>query len=995
MMKRKARLLASTLIVGVGVGAMPALAQTTAEADAPQEIIVTGSRIQRTDLASVSPVTVVGQEEFQMTGAVNVEQVLNTLPQVLPGFTGNSNNPGNGAVTVNLRNLGTTRTLVLVNGRRWMFYNTSQIVDLNTIPQFMLEGVDVVTGGASAVYGSDAVAGVVNFRLRKDLEGVIAGATYSITGEGDGSRLSVDLGFGTKFADGNGHIALYANYTKREPIFQSARTFSRTAAGDGCIIPGSTNSSTGLGINFGGATSSCVSRGGEVGLIPQGSSSTPIATLPSVGGGNGLIFNPSGGGTRPFLNPEDLYNYAPDNYLQLPQERYLIGGYASYEFSPGHELFTELSFVNNHVNQELAPTPAGVSAPLMVNSPFFDAGTQARLRALDTDGDGYVTTNVGFRFNQSGARNALQNRNAFRILAGVRGDITSNLQYEAFYSYARTQNTQYQQGNVSVSRYQAALSSEFGPDGQLRCRDAAARSAGCVPINVFGLGLADPAAINYVTINSTNLEQSSLKNAVGVISGTFGNLGLGADDLGFAIGAEYREMGASYSPDTYLSSGDVVGFNAGQPTSGRYNAQEIFAEIRVPIISEGIVHRLELNGAARYSDYSLETVGGVWTYAAGVEFAPIRDVGFRGQYQRAVRAPNVEDLFGGQSVGFPSATDPCSGRFTGQRTDTLYALCRASGVPASVTDPETGNITSGVWSIAVQPTAQIQGVFGGNPDLKEETSDTWTVGAVIQPSFAPGLNITVDYFNITVKDTISQFGGGLNSALSLCYTVVQDVDHPVCAPFIGQRNSTTGALGVTNGGGNPLILSANIGKLKTSGIDTQVDYTLPLGFSLFGKEESRLNFFFLGTYLDKFRSTAVASIPERETIAEGSVSTNPLPRWRHTARLALADSFGTVSLRWRYFGPIEDPRVKNTFNGLERVGTDPAHLPNARVGAVNYFDFSFSADVDERLTLTAGVNNLFDKLPEVLGAMQEQANTYPSTYDVLGRDFFISARLRF
>ncbi|MCG2842648.1 TonB-dependent receptor [Sandaracinobacter sp. RS1-74] len=985
MMKRKARLLASTLIVGVGVGAMPALAQTTAEADAPQEIIVTGSRIQRTDLASVSPVTVVGQEEFQMSGAVNVEQVLNTLPQVLPGFTGNSNNPGNGAVTVNLRNLGTTRTLVLVNGRRWMFYNTSQIVDLNTIPQFMLEGVDVVTGGASAVYGSDAVAGVVNFRLRKDLEGVIAGATYSITGEGDGPRLSVDLGFGTKFADGNGHIALYANYTKREPIFQGARNFSRTAAGDGCIIAGSTNPSTGLGINLGGSTGTCVSRGGEIGLSPQGSGSTPIATLPSVGGGNGLIFNPSGGGTRPFLNPEDLYNYAPDNYLQLPQERYLIGGYASYEFSPGHELFTELSFVNNHVNQELAPTPAGVNAALQVNSPFFDAGTQAALAALDTDGDGYVTTTVGYRFNQSGARNALQNRNAFRVLGGVRGNITSNLQYEAFYSYARTQNTQYQKGNVSVSRYLAALSSEFGPDGQLRCRDAAARSAGCVPINVFGLGLADPAAIKYVTINSTNLEESSLKNAVGVISGTFGNLGLGADDLGFAIGAEYREMGASYSPDTYLASGDVVGFNAGQPTSGSYNATEIFGELRIPIISEGIVHRLELNGAARYSDYSLESVGGVWTYAAGVEFAPIRDIGFRGQYQRAVRAPNVEDLFGGQSVGFPAATDPCSDRGTpASRTDTLRQLCLDSGVPAA-----------NVFTRAVQPNAQIQGVFGGNPDLKEETSDTWTVGAVIQPRFAPGLNITVDYFNITVKDTISQFGGGLNSALSLCYTVVEDLSHPVCAPFVGKRNATTGALGATSGGGNPLILSANIGKLTTSGIDTQVDYTLPLGFSLFGKEESRLNFFFLGTYLDKFRSIPVASIPERETIAEGSVSTNPLPRWRHTARLALADSFGTLSVRWRYFGPIEDSRIKNTFSGLDRVGADPALLPNARVGAVNYFDFTFSADVDQYLTLTAGVNNLFNKMPEVLGAMQEQANTYPSTYDVLGRDFFISARLRF
>ncbi|TKD52262.1 TonB-dependent receptor domain-containing protein [Sphingomonas baiyangensis] len=995
-------LLTTAVLVGATVAA-PAFAQeavpsiqgagVSAEVDprgADQDtgtIVVTGSRIQRPDLTSTSPLTVVSSEEFQLSGATNVEQVLNTLPQVLPGVTGFSNNPGNGAVTLNLRNLGATRTLVLVNGRRWMFYDTNQIVDLNTIPQFMVEGVDVVTGGASAVYGSDAIAGVVNFRLRQDLNGIIMGGQYNITERGDGARYNIDFAMGSDFADGRGNVALFANYTQRKPIFQNQRDFSRFAAGDGCIRPGTTNPDTGIGQNLGGALGTCVSRGGELGLIPQGSASTPIASLPSVTSPSGLgyIFNPTGGGVTPFLDPDNLYNFAPDNYLQLPQERYLIGAYGNYEVTEGVELFTELSFVNNSVPQELAPTPIGQSVNLQLASPFFNDQTRALLAPLDTNNDGYVTTNVGFRFNQSGPRNVDANRTAFRILGGVRGDIAPKLQYEAYYSYARTRNSQFQQGNIARSRFGFALNTSFDAAGNLQCADAGARAAGCVPLNIFGLGLADQDAIDYVTINSNNTEISELQNAVAVVSGSLFNLGLGAGDVGFALGGEYRRMSSQYIPDTFLASGDVAGFNAGQPTSGSYDVKEIFGELRVPIIEDGFIDLLELNGAARYSDYSLGNVGGVWTYAGGVNIAPVPDILFRGNYQRSVRAPNVQDLFGGNSTGFPAAQDPCSDRGPANtRTDAVRALCIASGVPAA-----------NVFTRAVQPNAQIQANFGGNPNLSEETSDTYTVGAVIRPSFIPRLNITVDYFNIKVEDVISTFAGGLNSALSLCYTVAQDLSNPICQAFTGLRNPATGALGETSGGGNPNILSANIADLETSGIDVQVDYNMPLGFSLFGNGESRVNFFYLGTYLDRYRSTAVASIPERVTIAEGSFSGNPLPQYRHTTRLTYSDGPASLSLRWRYFGKVQDFRIENTFSGLDRVGTDPALLVNPFVSEVNYFDLTANVDVSDNFTLTMGVNNLFDEKPEVLGSLQEQANTYPGSYDVLGRDFFVGARLQF
>jgi len=1005
------RLLTSTLLFGAFALAMPASAQTAppppptppqstdSDAETPIEttidpdaqanegteaIVVTGTRIRRRDLQSSSPVAVVQDEEFQLSGSVNVEQVLNTLPQVLPGVTGFSNNPGNGAVTLNLRNLGSTRTLVLVNGRRWMFYDVSQVPDLNTIPQFMLESVDVVTGGASAVYGSDAVAGVVNFRLRQDLSGIHLGATNSITSRGDGHRYSVDAAVGANFADNRGNVTAFGNYTVRKPLFQGDRDFSRFAAGDACIVPGSTDSDTGVGRNFGGSLATCESRGGEIGLIPQGSPTTVTGTL--AGLSPVRIFDPNGD-VRTFVDPDDLYNYAPVNYLQLPQERYLVGAYGSYEISELAKPFFELSFVNSVVAQELAPTPAAVSAPLQIASPFFSPATRTFLgQFADPASPGFTRPLlVARRFMEIGARNQNANRDAFRVLGGIKGDINPNLQYEAFYSYSRTRNTQFQRGNVARSRFIAALTTEFGPDGQVRCRDAAARAAGCQPLNVFGTDTISDAAANYVSVDSTNQDVSDLQNAVASVSGTLFNLGMGAPDVGFAAGVEYRRPKSQYIPDEFLSSGDVLGFNAGQPTSGKYSVKEIFGELAVPILRDTFVHRLEINGGARYSDYSLKNVGGVWAYFAGAEFAPVRDIMFRGQFQRAVRAPNVAELFGGQSTGFPGASDPCSDRgATTQRTPEIRALCIASGVPEA-----------SVFTRAVQPASQIQGFFGGNPDLQEETSDTFTVGAVISPRFIPRLNVTVDYFNIKVEDVIGTAGGGLNSALQLCYTVVLDLSSAVCQLFAGTRNATTGAIGETQGGRNPLILSANNASLETSGVDVQADYNQPLPFSLTGKSQSKLSLYFLGTWLDKYRSTALAEIPERETIGEGSVAGNPLPKWKHTARLTLSDGPVTVSGRWRHVGEVEDPRIKNTFQGLERIGTDPALLTTPQIDAVNYFDLTLGFDITDHFTLNMGVNNILDKTPQVLGSLQEQANTFPGTYDVLGRDFFVSTRLRF
>ena len=980
----KASLLAGTIMAGAVI-ASPAYAQdvTTAETETAEEttsIVVTGSRIQRTDLNSTSPIAIVSPEEFRLTGAINVEQVLNTLPQILPGLTGFSNNPGNGAVTLNMRNLGATRTLVLVNGRRWMFYDTNQIVDLNTIPQFLLGGVEVVTGGASAVYGSDAVAGVVNFNLR-DIEGLEVGGSYSLTGRGDAARYQFNAAIGSSFDDGRGAVTMFANYTRRDPVFADAREFSERAGGDGCIVPGSTGrGSIGTPFPTGIAVGTCIARGGELGFVPQGSPTGPTGTFNAGPTGNqsSFIFNPNGGGSRPFQDPGDLFNFAPDNYIQLPQERYLIGAYGHYEFTDGIEAYSELSFVRNDVNTELAPTPAGVSAPLFVNSPFFNDQTRGLLLqnpASATLGPDYRTTTVAFRFADIGSRNSSFAREAFRVLGGVRGGITDNINFDAFYSYSRTTNTNIQQGNIARSRFINALTVEFVPGSttDLRCVDASARAAGCVPLNIFGNGLASREALDYLAIQATNITESELTNAVASINGSLFNLGFGADDVGFATGVEYRKMSSNFIPDTFLSTGDVLGFNAGQPTSGGYDVREVFGELRVPILEDSFIEDLTLTGAFRYSDYSLDRVGGNWTYNVGGDFAPVQGIRFRGQYSRSVRAPNVQDLFGGASTGFPGAADPCSDRGpTAERTDALRAFCIASGVPASA-----------VFTRGVQPAAQIQADFGGNPDVAEETSDTYTVGVVLQPGFVPRLNITVDYFNITVEDTIGTRLGGLNTALSLCFNTVQDFSDPTCQIFAGNRNPGTGALGVTAGGQNVSLVQDNVGRLETSGIDVQVDYSVPL-FS------GNLSFTYLGTWLDKFRNTPVALLPERENITEGTFG---LPEYRHNVRVTYDQGPSLFSVRWRYEGATEDFRVQNTFVGNDRV--TPATLPQPNIGAFNYIDLAASFDVDERMTINAGVNNLFDTQPPVLGAQAEQSNTRPSFFDVLGRDFFVGVNFRF
>lgn len=968
----KAALLTGTFMAGAMI-ATPVVAQEAADDAAATEddgfIVVTGSRIQQRNVESAAPVAVVDSAEFELSGTVNVENVINQLPQVVPGTTSFSNNPGNGTATLNLRGLGAARTLVLVNGRRWVSFDTSQVVDLNTIPSFLIESVDVVTGGASAVYGSDALSGVVNFRL-KDVDGVELGGQYDISERGDAEAYNLHGAIGTQFDDGRGSATVYAEYFNRGSVFQGDRGFSEFALGASPLQQfGSSTLPNGVLRYLGGAQ-------GNTGL-PAG---TEFGDAGDSGFGTGVVFDDTPGDFR--RRAGDTYNYAPVNYLQIPQERYLLGGYADYEFSDGHEFYTEVSFVNNRVATELAATPVtgNFNVDLATVQPFLVAGDFAQLQDIDAaettqntadgvaDDPGVVNFFVQRRTIETGARNSLDERNAFRVLGGVRGSITDNLNYDAYYMYARTRNANVQAGNISRSAFQAGL------DGT------------GTAINIFGLGTLSPAEVAAISIQAQNGDISTLEVASASISGFLGDLGFGGGDIGFAVGAEYRGVASEFLPDTALSSGDVIGFNAGNATAGGYNVKELFAEVNIPILGpDAGIERFEITGAARYSDYSLGAVGGVWTYAGGVEFAPIRDVMFRAQYQRAVRAPNVGELFGGQSIGFPNAVDPCNNP-AGAGVDAagLAATCLASGVPQN--EIGQGNI---------QPNAQIPAIFGGNPNLQEETSTSYTFGVVLQPTFVPNLTITADYFNIEIEDSVSTFAGGLNNALDLCFNQIQDINDPICAPFNGTRSSG-GAFTVDS---TPFVGNANIAKLEASGIDVEVNYATTIPFSLLTDSgEQDVSLAFLGTWTE---TSNFFPIQNQDNVNEcaglfGTTCGEPTPEFKWTSRASFTDGPLTTSIRWRHLGSIDDD------------------AGGAQIDSYDLLDLTFAATVSEQLTINVGVTNLFDTLPSaptfdangivnnlgslnslLLGDNQEQANTYPSTYDVLGRRFFISAAFKF
>lgn len=930
----KRLLLASTLLMGLPVAAQAQdtapsadTSGDTADSNAGSAIVVTGSRLHNANLEQAAPIMAVSAQEMKLTGQVNVENILKDLPQVLPDTTAASNNPGGGVATANLRGLGAVRTLVLVNGHRYVSYDTNQIVDLNTIPTALIERADVVTGGKSAVYGSDAVSGVINFVTKQNFDGVQANANYRLTGEGDGAQYGGGLLVGKNFADGRGNITLYGDYTRRKSILQSARKYTATTQ---------TEDGAG-GLTAGGSS-----------YIPQGAIALD---------GNRYMFNQDGSYTD--YTSSDAYNYASENYLQVPQTRKLLFGQAHFDVSDHLTIYGEGQYVDNRVKNQLAPTPLSGTYQIDTDSSFLSSSSQALLQSYDTDGDGYTSASVYRRLNEVGDRVSDVRSKALRGLIGARGNISGNWNYDAYFSYARTRRVEHQYGNVSASRVQQALLTTYDSSGNLVCTDT---SNGCVPLNIFGEGNISQAAADFISIDTVNRSTITEKVASGAITNN-ALFDLGAGPAGLAFGAEYRSEHGNFQPDEALASGDVIGFNAQDPTSGGYNVKELFAEIDVPLLADmPFIDHLDFNGAYRFSDYST-AANHVSTFSAGLVWAPIKDISFRGQYSRAVRAPTVSDLYSGSSESYETASDPCA-TSAAVSNATLNASCIASGVPTD----KVGNYTTD---------AQIQSYVGGNSALREETADTWTFGTIIQPRFLPGFSLTVDYYHIKIANYITNATTG--NIIAACYGTANNgwtpYDTSACSLLPRDSNNYTITGAIDN--------LSNSGGVKTDGIDFDARYSIPLSFGEHGS--SKLDFRVSGTRLLGWNFNPFAAISDLSYNCAGKFGLlcgNVYAKWRLNNRVTWSTEGKTLSLAWRHLSSVKDDDVSTDYS-VEKIK------------AYDYFDLTGSIQIDKRFTWSVGMNNMFNKKPPVMGDNQQQANTWPTTYDVYGRTFFTNITVDF
>lgn len=940
----------------IGAASVPAFAQS-------DEIIVTGSRIAKKDFSSNSPVASVGQAQFDLTGTINTESLLNTLPQAVPGLDRTSNNPGGGIATIDLRGLGSQRTLVLIDGVRAVPTTGGGTVDINTIPTALIERVEVVTGGASAVYGSDAVAGVVNFILKDDFEGAEVSGGVEMTAKGDAALYSASATIGGNFADDRGNVVLSASYTDREELFQGDRDFSTFAQFD-----------DGEGNLFDGGSSG----------VPQGALFGGFSTPNGAAG----IFNPDGT-IRDFItsgDDNDFFNFAPVNYLQLPQERIQLNAKADYDVSDKLSIYMSASMANNNVPQQLAPTPvfeprSGTIDISLDGNPFIAPSAQQIISdsvgsGVDTDGDGIDDqfTLGGFgirrRLLEVGPRIADNEFTSFQFTGGVTYDFNDTWSLDMYFSEGRTKGTEKQSGNINKDRlFQALTLADADGDGNVdldangnpSCADPGSNGGltGCVPINLFGQGNISQEAADFIKTLVVIDSEYELTNFVANITGdTSGWFELPGGPVGLAFGAEKREEFFAFSPSQDVAASTISGFNGSPPVTGRFDVTGLYGEAYLPILANmPFADILALELAYRHEDYSI--AGKAESYKIAGEWAPIDQVRFRGSYNTAVRAPSIDELFSPQGENFPGSSDPCASGFTGDAN--VRALCVATGVPAD-------NIGSALIDL---PSGQVRELSGGNPNLTVETAKTLTVGAVITPDILENFTLSVDYFDITIDDVISSFGGGANNVISTCYndTELGGLGSPFCAAITRANTGLITEVAVT---------SQNVASLNVEGFDINAEYTYDMGnFGLFG-------FNYLGTITET--NTLVPFAGGDPITCAGEFGTDcgePIPEYKHRVTASWARGPLNAQVLWRHVGGTEDD------SGL------PFPVAVSEIGAFNYFDASGSWAVNEKLKLTAGVDNVFDKNPPILGDNQEQANTFPATYDVFGRTIFMRATATF
>lgn len=1023
---RRAHLLCSSGLAVAGL-MLAATAASAQETQTMETVVITGSRLAvSTAYDAPTPVTVVGAEDFHLSGTVNVEKLLSQSPQFLPSTNGGASgntiqaNGDSGAAWLNLRGLGEVRNLVLVNGRRFAIQGTRLTTDVNTIPAALVERTEVVTGGNSAVYGSDAISGVVNFVMKKDFEGIEGNAQFTFDQFTQTPIYNADLTIGGNFAGGKANIVTSVNYMSRGGITQSEHGhWASVPYTDACVTKDSFSpGSPGVKLN-GTSGSACVAAGGVNGFIVGGSGDTPNAfirvtsgspfqnytkapaalqTLLGAAGLTGMtddgIFFTNSDVSYPATyrnrnTATDLYNTTQDNYMQVPQQRWMVNTFANYDFNRHVQAYAEFHFSSNRVSAQL--TPSSIKDVVLVNThnPAFTPALQNVMDYLDqhetgtttimngtvasttTPGDGLVAISVGKRLIEGGYRRQDASRYAYRFAGGFKGEIGSvsdtflkDFSYDVYYTFARTEEMDAQSGSVWKSKWAANLRTAVNGDTPV-----------CDP---FGLNVLSKQCMAATMVNASQDTVAEMQDINLSVTGTAFDLPAGPVQL--AIGGEWRYTMAKYTPDMLTSTGDA-GFNMAQPTSGSMVSHELYGEIRVPVVKDlPLVENFSVNSAFRYSDYNLSSAHDIWTWSFGADWRLIPDLTLRGQYQRATRAPNVGELWGGLASNTDTnLIDPCGARQPdAARTPAVQAMCLAQGVSAS-----------NIWTAVIQGKPDLLRYYsGGASTLKPETADTITLGVVVQPVAVPGLAASVDFYSIQVKDMIGTIGAG--SVLANCFGQT-DPNNTYCKQIVRVNQTLLGNTGYIFAG------NSNISSLKTQGFDFNTNYNFDVDWGLFSGQSK----FRVGTawnWLLEMVSQPDVTQPNVKSNCAGAYGNTycmvePLPRLKSTTHITWSDGPLTLNFKWRYTGSVVyDKYLIPLRRGT--AGMDMANFTRPKLPDMSYFDISASYDINDNIEVYGGMNNIFSKDPPLVGSAASYANSFPATYDAFGRVTYIGIKAR-
>jgi len=969
----------------LGIGALAAVSYVPiAQAQAPQEgppeeLVVTGSRIMRQDYQSASPVVSLTGEDFLQTGTINAETLINQLPQIAPNFSSGNNNPGTGQSYLDLRGLGPERTLILIDGKRLMPSEEDGKVDINTIPTAMVERVEILSGGASAVYGSDAIAGAVNFILRDNFEGVEVTAQTGESAEGDAGSIQAEVLVGSSLIDNRGHVMLWATRNQRDLLSKGDREFSKQAVSTTSYFPtGHVRRASGNSWTLGSVQNVFTSQYGTT-------APTALGTL--VGNDDGTMFSQGGGGEgihnfRTVLG-EDInglyvaqnfipdgfysYNFEPFNNLVIPQERLNYGANFTFDASDNVEVYSRLMYTDYNSDTRLAPSPAPtgenstlppgnalVDFTVPVTNPFVQSNPGLLAILSSRTGDNTVLAGTGatedfiyrYRFLGNGPRIESYDRAVYQWIGGVRGDLSENWSFDGYYARGKYDERLEQNGNVSVRKVESLLDA---PDGGASICD------GGFPL--LGKQISADCA-DYIGVVAKNTQDIEHNFAEFVVSGDIFELGGGRASI--ALGTFWQELTYEKIADEILASGDVSGFNAEDDIFGETSNTDLFAELYLPFTDN-----LGVTTGWRTSDHNI--AGKNDSYKAELDWQIADPLRFRTSYQRAVRAPGIGELFEPRVEDNPEVIDPCnrdSAFRLGPNAAQVSNLCVAQG------------LLPGDLPTYKQSTGQIDALQGGNTNLHEESADTYTVGFVWQNENS--LQVSVDYYNIEISDVITFLDPSL--VVNQCFN--SDGTNPTysntnvqCQKF--GRSAGTGEI-------NDLLeLTENIGALRTDGVDLQLDWSRSIGGS------QNLGFNFRSTYINEWSEQPA---PGQDFIEyTGTIGDNEgevIPELKATFTTIWGIGNFQTMLGLRYIDAMD--HEESALVG----STDPDECGCTGVSSTVYADASVRWTPTDPLTVRLGIENLNDRQPKLYTPDQD-SGTNPSVYDVVGRRWYMSATYRF